>query len=228
MGFNTTLSEKNNSLPIVNPPRAFGRVETNVYRSNRFSSNASFDFIDKLNLKTVVDLSLEEIPAAASAFFNARSIHLVQLGRQRTSHAQPLSEEMVKDAIECVLDVRKHPLLVMCTTGIHITGAVIGCLRRLQQWSLTSIIDKYRNQAGNVKTKFEYEQFIELFDVDLITLPSTLPDWFTYHFTLLENEKSLKEDETGYKKYFFDTQGALTSPDVTFSIEKSIVDDDID
>ncbi|GMF15215.1 unnamed protein product [Phytophthora lilii] len=47
----------------------------------------------------------------------------------------------------------------------------------------------YRNIAGSVKTRFENEQFIELFDVDLVTLPQQLPLWFTVHQRLMEEER---------------------------------------
>jgi hypothetical protein len=45
--------------------------------------------------------------------------------------------------------------------------------------------EQYRNIAGSVKTRFENEQFIELFDVDLVTLPQQLPSWFTVHQRLM-------------------------------------------
>lgn len=151
---------------------------------------------------------------------------------------------MAKEAIEHILDERRHPILVMCKcvrrgsaaasdalggwavvlmalvdvrrTGVHFSGTIIGCLRRLQNWSLTATIDKvqqvvacmppsvlrcshrrglhsrvprlyhqYRNLASSIKTRFENEQFIELFDVDLVTLPQQLPDWFVHNQKLM-------------------------------------------
>lgn len=44
---------------------------------------------------------------------------------------------------------------------------------------------QYRNLASSIKTRFENEQFIELFDVDLVTLPQQLPDWFVLNQTLM-------------------------------------------
>ena len=32
----------------------------------------------------------------------------------------------------------------LCSTGVHDTGMVLGCLRRLQSWSLTAVIDEVR------------------------------------------------------------------------------------
>jgi hypothetical protein len=53
----------------------------------------------------------------------------------------------------------------------------MGCLRRLQHWNLSSIIVEYRAYAGN-KARYVNEQFIELFDIDWITLPANLPTWW--------------------------------------------------
>lgn len=53
----------------------------------------------------------------------------------------------------------------------------MGCLRRLQHWNFSSIIVEYRAYAGN-KARYVNEQFIELFDIDWITLPASLPTWW--------------------------------------------------
>lgn len=48
----------------------------------------------------------------------------------------------MQEALEIVLDVKTHPLMVMCSSGIHRTGVLVGCLRRLQHWSLSSTISE--------------------------------------------------------------------------------------
>ena len=100
-------------------------------------------------------------------------------------------------------------------------------------YSLTSIIDNYRNQAGVTKTRFENEQFIELFDIDLVTLPKYLPAWFVQYQKMLDEERNGSHSEsitskTAYERFYFETLGPLTSPEVHFSVKKSIVDDEDD
>ena len=68
------------------------------------------------------------------------------------------------------LDARNHPVLVCCTSGIFQTAPLVGCLRRVQNWGLTAILDEYRAFAGP-KGRIAHEQYIEFFDVDLVTLP---------------------------------------------------------
>ncbi len=63
-------------------------------------------------------------------------------------------------------------------TGIHQTGLLVGCLRRLQGWSLTAILAEYHRFAQG-KRRYVAEQFIELFDVDLVCVPAAhAPAWW--------------------------------------------------
>jgi hypothetical protein len=45
---------------------------------------------------------------------------------------------------------------------------------------------QYRAYAGS-KARYLNEQFIELFDLDLVTLPQQLPDWLTRGHAVLED-----------------------------------------
>ena len=53
---------------------------------------------------------------------------------------------------------------------------MIGCLRKLQRWNLSCILEEYRRHAG-AKSRRLNEQFVELFDVDLVRLPQNHPPW---------------------------------------------------
>jgi tyrosine-protein phosphatase OCA1 len=59
-------------------------------------------------------------------------------------------------------------------------GAVVGCLRKIQGWHLSSIFEEYRRFAGS-KVRLQNEQFIELFDTDLVTIPVNPPPWLRKH-----------------------------------------------
>uniref|UniRef100_H3GNV7 Tyrosine-protein phosphatase domain-containing protein n=1 Tax=Phytophthora ramorum TaxID=164328 RepID=H3GNV7_PHYRM len=145
-----------NTLPSLNPPLFFEIVEDQVYRSNKCDAS-SFPFLATLLLNTVVYLSYDDLSRDLAAFFAEKEINVIHLGmkyRSASSQWKGISEGMAKETIECILDQRRHPILVMC----------------------------------NVKTRFENEQFIELFDVDLVTLPQQLPSWFTVHQRLMVGE----------------------------------------
>lgn len=77
-------------------------------------------------------------------------INLVILGEEvgKRSPWKPVSEETVLEGLHLLLEPANYPMLVMCNLGRHRTGTMIGCLRKLQGWSLTSILDEYRRHAG--------------------------------------------------------------------------------
>lgn len=227
------------------PPPAFGIVEPNVFRSASFSE-ANFSFITTLNLKSVVHLSSEMLVRDVRNFMDQQSITLKHLGLttwQPDRTWNPVNDDLVKLALEFILNADHHPVLVSCTSGIQETGAVVGCLRRLQQWNLTSVVDEYRRYAGS-RAKYVTEQFIELFDLDLVSLPPRLPEWYQEQVQMLqEEEKFLAEQQQLNKRksqstevlqtlqmaaHFYDTGkcSELISPNAKFDPSKSLVDVD--
>ena len=82
------------------------------------------------------------------------------------SNPSSLTEHAVIAALTLVLSPPHLPCLVCCPTGGHSTGVVVGCYRRVEGWSLQAIYSEYRRYAeegGGMN-----EQFIELFDVELV------------------------------------------------------------
>ncbi|KAK3828352.1 MAG: tyrosine phosphatase family-domain-containing protein, partial [Benniella sp.] len=187
----------------LTPPEQFGIVEPGLYRSDTLNPT-HFPFIRSLNLKTAILLTPELPSRAMSNFFEENQIRLVDLALGswknnsnananatapfQTSWWKPLSEELIKEGLEMVLDAKNYPIIVMDTSGIHEIGTFMGCLRRLQHWNFSSIIVEYRAYAGS-KARYVNEQFIELFDVDWITLPESPPAWW------IEQEQMWHEEE---------------------------------
>eukprot|EP01113_Clastostelium_recurvatum_P016435 TRINITY_DN19400_c0_g1_i1.p1 TRINITY_DN19400_c0_g1~~TRINITY_DN19400_c0_g1_i1.p1 ORF type:complete len:183 (+),score=44.23 TRINITY_DN19400_c0_g1_i1:43-549(+) len=162
------------------PPPNFGMVEDDLYRCGQ-PNELNFPFIEKLNLKKIVFLAPDEPSQQFLNFIEDQEIELLHLGVETTptpsSHTwNPISEDVVISALRVVLDQASYPLAVMCNLGRHRTGTVIGCLRKLQRWNLTSIFEEYRRFAGS-KVRLLNEQFIELFDTDLVAVPENAPAW---------------------------------------------------
>ncbi|CAG8441138.1 6966_t:CDS:2 [Diversispora eburnea] len=165
---------------MFTPPEQFGIVEKGLYRSDMLHAS-NFSFIKTLHLKTVIILSPEVPTRALANFLEENNIKLVHLGLRVWKPNlgwKPVSEELIKDGLEMVLNAANYPILVMCTSGIHETGTFIGCLRKLQNLNFRRYVN---------------EQFIELFDMDLITLPHNLPPWFIKQRKFWQQEE--KEEE---------------------------------
>lgn len=164
------------------PTEQFGIVEAGVYRSSTpFPSH--FPFFITLQLRRVIFLSPEAPTRLVTTFFTSHGVEIVHLGIGLPGWAtaggswKPMSEEVVKDALEMVLDASVHPVCVCDTSGVHQVGVLVACLRRLQGWALNSTLMEYQSYAGG-KARYGNEQFIELFDESLVTLPRVLPEWY--------------------------------------------------
>lgn len=176
------------------PPDHFAIVESGVYRASLPQSSSHFSFLSHLALKSILNIS-QEIPSKQLLQFCANnSIELKNFGMSPKivassfKHAH-VREELVKESLECIINHDNHPMVIVCATGLHITGTIVGCLRRLQFWSLTSILAEYRSFTGNSKARYANEQYIELFDPSLICVPERPPQWLTSQMELMRQEK---------------------------------------
>jgi|EP01049_Picozoa_sp_SAG25_P003998 protein tyrosine/serine phosphatase len=163
------------------PPFAFGIVAPCVYRSD-LPTEANFEFLRELGLRSAVYLSPDMPTRSIRQFLAATDTELRHIGLETWKldrGAPPITHELIKESLEVVLDVAQHPLLIFCSSGCHQTGVVVGCLRRLQRWNLTSITHEYRSFAGEM-SRDSNEQVIEMFDLDLVRMPPEIrrPLWF--------------------------------------------------
>ncbi|KAI8050868.1 protein-tyrosine phosphatase [Syncephalis plumigaleata] len=182
----TNTTSTSTITQLYTPPEAFGVVAPGIYRSDTMQVE-HLPFLKTLGLRVIVMLSPEKLSRAAAHFIEEDNIRLEHIGLRawKPDNAwRPVSDELLKEGMELLLDAHNHPILIMCTTGIHETGMLVGCLRRLQHWSFTSILTEYRAYCGS-KARYMNEQFIERFDLDLITLPENLPSWFMHQGQML-------------------------------------------
>lgn len=145
------------------PPDNFAMVNSHVYRSS-FPKKKHFPFLRTLGLRSVLTLILEEYPETNSTFLDQNGITFFQFGIP--GNKEPfvsIPTDKITAALMTILDRRNHPILIHCNKGKHRTGCLIGCLRKLQQWSLTTIFDEYRRFSWP-KSRSMDQEFIELYD----------------------------------------------------------------
>ncbi|RLN38259.1 hypothetical protein BBJ28_00019772 [Nothophytophthora sp. Chile5] len=179
------------------PPLNFSMVASGVYRSG-FPNRKNHAFLQELGLKSVLCVSaasfLAELPLADD---------LDAISQEPFISINP---DSMADALRHLLDVRNHPILVHCTKGTvrqqpptrgfsgmdrrahcvvrylsvgarqHRTGCVIGCMRKMENWSLTSIIDEYCRFAGP-RMRLLDQQFIEFFTPTIQYDERQKPKW---------------------------------------------------
>ena len=168
-------SSSSSRQATVYPPLNFAYVEKDFYRA-AYPNQTNISFLLTLNLKTVVIPEQDEFSTILEDFTRDNDITLIVLQekdalrppRGNIHTSSPLAEDMIIKASNIVLDLSHYPLLVSCKDGRNFVGAIVGCVRKLQKWSLMSIFEEFRRFSGTRQQ--QHEQFIELFDTDLLTI----------------------------------------------------------
>ncbi|KAF8097926.1 hypothetical protein N665_0279s0055 [Sinapis alba] len=149
---------------VLIPPKNFWMVEDGIYRSG-FPQLENFGFLSTLNLKSIIYLCPEPYPEENLKSLESNNIKLFHFGiHGKTDPSTPMPKDTVLSALRVLVDVRNHPILIHCKQGKHRTGCLVGCLRKVQNWCLSSVLEEYQNCAGS-KWRQRDLRFIEEFDV---------------------------------------------------------------
>ena len=104
-------------------------------------------FLEDHSIQTKCIESNLSIGIGTHAFTNFSTLsHLHQMTSvDRSDLSLPIAESTVIDVLKLITNKSNLPILVTCRSGKRITGLIIGCLRKLQRWSLVSILEEYRS-----------------------------------------------------------------------------------
>ncbi|XP_009767953.1 inositol diphosphatase DSP5-like [Nicotiana tabacum] len=148
-------------------PANFSVVEENgIYRSG-FPQPSNFPFLHSLNLRSIIYLCPEPYPEENLEFLRINNIKLFQFGIDGTKEPAAMSRSAITEALKVLIDVRNHPVLIHCKRGKHRTGCLVGCLRKLQNWCLSSVVEEYKHFAG-IKWRETDLRYLETYDVSCI------------------------------------------------------------
>jgi len=151
-------------MVVLVPPLNFCLVAPRVYRSGHPNAR-NHAFLQKLGLKMIIFLSEEDYTQEMLDFCTRQHIELVHYRVE--GNKEPFVEmdsKLVTEALRKILDKQNHPVLIHCDKGKHRVGCLVGCLRKLQKWSLASIYEEYRRFSGGKQRIADFE-FIEMFDI---------------------------------------------------------------
>lgn len=171
------------AVELYVPPINFGMVDVGVYRSG-FPNAANFGFLKSLGLRSILCLCTEPYPETNLELLEMDGIKLFQFGIEGTKEPfVSIPGDVIQEALKVVLDAKNHPILIHCKRGKHRTGCVVGCLRKMQNWCLSSIFEEYLH-FSSPKARISDQRFIELFDAsNLKHIPSPLTCPKRPHFT---------------------------------------------
>ncbi|KAI8923371.1 tyrosine phosphatase family-domain-containing protein [Entophlyctis helioformis] len=161
---------------VLVPPLNFAMVEPGVYRSG-YPNKKNFPFLKKLGLQSVMYICDDDYTPENLAYWQQNHINVFHI--KVAGNKEPFGEinqADIADALVKVLDRNNHPILIHCNKGKHRIGCLVGCLRKLQKWSMASIFDEYRRFSGT-KLRIADQEFIEVFDACVDADPNSLPSW---------------------------------------------------
>jgi tyrosine-protein phosphatase SIW14 len=146
-------------------PENFAMVESGVYRS-AFPRTKNISFLKRLKLKTVVSLVPEDYPLAMSEFYENSGVRLLSCGLEGNKWPfKGIDIAALRQVLTDILNPDSRPLLIHCNKGKHRTGSVVGCLRKIRGWALSTIFTEYLLYAAP-KTRLEDQQLIEFFEYE--------------------------------------------------------------
>ncbi|XP_010433092.1 PREDICTED: probable tyrosine-protein phosphatase At1g05000 [Camelina sativa] len=146
------------------PPLNFAMVDNGIFRSG-FPEPVSFSFLQSLRLRSIIYLCPEAYPEVNIEFAKSNGIQVFQFGIERCKEPfVNIPDEVIREALQVLLDTENHPVLIHCKSGKHRTGCLVGCVRKIQRWCLSSIFDEYQRFAA-AKARISDQRFMELFDI---------------------------------------------------------------
>jgi tyrosine-protein phosphatase SIW14 len=162
---------------VIIPPTNFSLVARGIYRGS-YPNFRNYSFLRTLRLRSILFLCPEDYSPMNKDFLEHNNITLINVPMEGNKEPFKMIEpELVHQALVYITDARNHPIYIHCNKGKHRTGTVIGCLRKLQLWTLTSIFDEYRRFAG-IKARAIDQQYIELYVPSAVVLEHrNLPEW---------------------------------------------------
>ncbi|CAN8295595.1 unnamed protein product [Cochlearia groenlandica] len=163
-GFRVISGEELNLIPPLN----FSMVDNGIFRSG-FPDSSNFSFLQTLGLRSIIYLCPEPYPESNMQFLKSNGIKLFQFGIDgKKEPFTNIPDHKIRKALNVLLDEKNHPVLIHCKRGKHRTGCLVGCLRKLQKWCLTSIFDEYQRFAA-AKARVSDQRFMEIFDVSSLS-----------------------------------------------------------
>eukprot|EP00298_Acanthocystis_sp_HF-20_P008315 c17606_g1_i1.p1 GENE.c17606_g1_i1~~c17606_g1_i1.p1 ORF type:complete len:223 (+),score=93.71 c17606_g1_i1:23-691(+) len=177
-------SSSKDETELLIPPINFSMVADGVYRSG-FPNKKNLPFLKKIGIASVVLLCPETYSDNIEEWMSENNVQVFQVALE--GNKEPfvdISEVDVSTALSHIVNTANHPILIHCNKGKHRTGCVVGCLRKIQNWSLTAIFDEYKRFAGT-KGRVLDLQFIELFHSIPKMIKGQTPLWVAEHYLKL-------------------------------------------
>lgn len=180
------------------PPTGFLHIDSEICRGLTPITRQNMNFLlHDMRVSTVINVSNDTLNIASLSVGHDIIVHNLNHGEEFLYMSVANAEDFVKKAVELILSCPNVLILGSQQHSTHVDMVLVAVLRRLQGWTLTSVLSELRTCIG--KSLFDVEQFIEYFDMDLIDLPPSLPDCLLSYESILEEESAIMDQIRAYK-----------------------------
>lgn len=187
------------------PPQKFGMVEGGVYRCLEVLP-LNLGFLSTLGLNSIVWLDREKPGWQVESFLKSNGIilhlpHTTELEDDSHSNLNVFKWKCFR-ALELVIDLRNLPILIVDPSGM-----TVGLLRKLMNWSFSSILSEFRRMTENCS--YDIESYLETGELKLIEPNSKV-------------EENIESDQTITNQSQIDGE-SVQSPSSSPQIPKSLL-----
>ncbi|PXF48107.1 hypothetical protein BWQ96_02059 [Gracilariopsis chorda] len=165
------------ALPPLIPPFRFCQIEHALFRGGH-PSLKNMRFMRRLKLRTIISLLPQDSGPSQDLVEYCRAERIRHIWHHVDKYDDGFSHtpRLVSTLLSHMIDATNHPLFLHCRDGGHNTGLVVMCLRRLQNWNLSSIFEEFMRYTKNNLISFAEKQFVECFNT-AVTIPPCIPTW---------------------------------------------------
>ncbi|CAL3967548.1 hypothetical protein PZA11_003819 [Diplocarpon coronariae] len=130
-----------------------------IFRSS-WPTEDDFISLESLGLKTVLSLVKNDFAPDFMNFVKKNNIVHKLIDMPGTKKV-PITEGLMQEIMETVLDESNYPILIHCNHGKHRTGCVVAVVRHVARWDIESILEEYRGYAAPKARQCDIEYITE-------------------------------------------------------------------
>eukprot|EP01112_Ceratiomyxa_fruticulosa_P015405 TRINITY_DN4523_c0_g1_i2.p1 TRINITY_DN4523_c0_g1~~TRINITY_DN4523_c0_g1_i2.p1 ORF type:complete len:279 (+),score=58.81 TRINITY_DN4523_c0_g1_i2:233-1069(+) len=169
------MSMATTSAPKLIPPFRFAIVEEGFYRG-AYPTEHNGRFLRRLKLKTIVSLTPKKPEKVLEDYCEREGITIYHMNVAKFKDDVTLSSSQIVQILQIIIAPENMPLYIHCLDGANVTGIVIMCLRKLQNWNLSAIYSEFSRFTRESYISSAESEFVETFKAE-ISIPSVIPKW---------------------------------------------------
>ena len=180
------MNIKKKDLTIKLPPNGFFIIEETIFRCTLPLTRENLIFLKQFQIKIFLNLTNHTFSDDFLSVLNNNSVLLVELNQFDINLHHIFSNHLsciksIKSILEFIFGLSSSSVLILGDLEYFLDSLVVSCLRRIQNWALSSIIAEFRFISG--RKNFDLEQLIESFPTNIFFFPSSIPKYIYQYLT---------------------------------------------